>query len=306
MIACPRHSVHRSAGRRGAFTLIELLVVMGIIIVLATLTVISVGALARDARLTSAINTVKSALAEARALAMRRNNPVAVVFRVNWNPEEPNVRQFTEAHIVEWEETELFTDNNEPQVKDKYVPVPGTRVHEIPVGFKVAGPWYDFNSDTRWVTQPELRQIDQDSPQGGGSEISGRMIAVMFDSDGSIITGRSTGDTRSSFVDFNPGNQDLNPENTQQDYWDSTGNGRFFFYDEAEDEPNLIFVPFLAVYNDDEAREFYGDDDWNDDQAYFEELVNGDPNNGGNPALGYISEYADQIHFNRYTGVTNK
>ena len=62
------------------FTLVELLMVMGVIGVLSTLTLVSIRAIARDVRLSSATNTVMAALDNARALAMKRNKPVLVAF----------------------------------------------------------------------------------------------------------------------------------------------------------------------------------------------------------------------------------
>jgi hypothetical protein len=53
---------------------------MGVIGVLSTLTLVSIRAIARDARLSSATNTVTAALDNARALAMKRNQPVLVAF----------------------------------------------------------------------------------------------------------------------------------------------------------------------------------------------------------------------------------
>ena len=64
----------------GGFTLTELLIVMGVIGVLSTLTLVAVRVIARDARLSSATNTVMAALDNARALAMKRNKPVLVAF----------------------------------------------------------------------------------------------------------------------------------------------------------------------------------------------------------------------------------
>ena len=69
-----------SSPRRG-FTLIELLIVMGVIGVLSVLTLVSVTAITADARLSSATNTVTAALANARALAIKNNAIVLIVFR---------------------------------------------------------------------------------------------------------------------------------------------------------------------------------------------------------------------------------
>ena len=67
--------------KRQAFTLTELLVVIGVIAVLATLTLISTKAISAGARVSSAVNTVTAALDNGRALAMRRNAVVLVAFR---------------------------------------------------------------------------------------------------------------------------------------------------------------------------------------------------------------------------------
>ena len=78
----PISSISSRSTRPGSgFTLTELLVVMGIVIVLATLTVMGVRGIARSARLASATNSVMAALDNARALAMKTNTIVLVVFR---------------------------------------------------------------------------------------------------------------------------------------------------------------------------------------------------------------------------------
>ena len=65
----------------------------------------------------------------------------------------------------------------------------------------------------------------------------------------------------------------------------------------ADDEPFVVIAPFLAVYDDDEARELGDTANWDDPQIYQQDLV-GLPNDPG-----YITENANRIHFNRYTGV---
>lgn len=298
--------------RRSAFTLIELLVAMGVIIVLATVTLVSVRALAQGASRASAVNRVKAMLGSARATAMKRGRPVAVVFTASWDPARPDVPQRTEMWLVEYSGVTLQPDplGNPNLLIDRFVPVEDAEPLALPAGFKVAGPWYDLNTDGRWVTQPELRLSD---PVAFGSpEWPGRMIAVMFAPDGSLVTSRPMGDNSHSFVDFNHGvtntstnvNGDGDDDGSPQDLWDTSNTTfPFFDYNEPGDETNLVFVPFLAVYNDDEAREFYGADDWSDEEQYFAELVNGVFNNTLNPNVGYITEYGERIHFNRYTGV---
>ena len=65
-----------------AFTLLELLVVMGILLILAVLTTMSVGKVTRDAKLANATNTIVASLGTARAIAIRDNTFVVVTFRI--------------------------------------------------------------------------------------------------------------------------------------------------------------------------------------------------------------------------------
>ena len=60
----------RRLARARAFTLLELLVVMGIMMILAVLTAISVGKVTRDAKLANATNGVVASLGAARAIAI--------------------------------------------------------------------------------------------------------------------------------------------------------------------------------------------------------------------------------------------
>ncbi len=59
----------------------------------------------------------------------------------------------------------------------------------------------------------------------------------------------------------------------------------------ALDEVVINLVPFLAIFDDDEAREIYDTGTWNDPVARTTDLS------------AYINSRADRIHFNRYTGV---
>ena len=63
-----------------------------------------------------------------------------------------------------------------------------------------------------------------------------------------------------------------------------------------DDEPFISPVPYVAVYDDDKARETRTTN-WLT-QAQIDADLTG-PN-------GYINTYADRIHFNRYTGVAMK
>ena len=92
----------RSAESHGThgFTLTELLVVMGVITVLATLTVIGIRGVARNARMASATNGLMVALDTARAVAMKENTIVLVVFRPRLSADRR--KQGVEIVIARW------------------------------------------------------------------------------------------------------------------------------------------------------------------------------------------------------------
>ena len=82
----------RAHALRAGFTLLELLVVMGILLILATLTAISVGKVTRDAKLANATNVLVAALGNARAIAIRDNAYVMVTFRIAPDRRERQLR----------------------------------------------------------------------------------------------------------------------------------------------------------------------------------------------------------------------
>jgi prepilin-type N-terminal cleavage/methylation domain-containing protein len=294
----------RTTGRARAaagFTLAELLVAMGIIAVLAAVTVVAVRGISKDARLSSGKNTLIAALGEARALAMKRNEIILVTFRAKWDPENPKKRQKTQIILARWEDTVEFPVGS-GNWQDRFVPLEDVLPRELPAGIKVAGPWYDRTLygtsnamwDFVWITQPELAKIDQGNPGSTGSEQAGRYFGLMYAPDGSILLRNPSSGNKWAFLDFD------------RDGFPSFGNSTFteeWAYDEVDDETLINPVPFLAVYDDDAARELRTAD-WTTSGGY-EELT-GSPQPGSVNETGLISRLADRIHFNRYTGVVMK
>ena len=275
----------RGLRRRCAFTLTELLVVMGVIAVLATLTLVSVRAITDNARLSSATNTVMAALDNARALAMKKNTIVLVVFRPRF---EGNNKQVVEVVTAKWT-GESFVDPDD-NVIDRFVPIQDVPLRSIPAGIKIAAPKYGdstggINTDDVWITQSHLPAIDQ---QTGSGEAPGKLIAIMYAPDGTTITRNSQSDSGRLFVDFdNDGDQDDEPDFNQTF---------------ENDEPFLAMAPFIAVFDDDEAREVLDPGRWmsppySPQQAFDNRLED---------LTEYITQFADRIHFNRYTGVAMK
>ena len=102
-----------------------------------------------------------------------------------------------------------------------------------------------------------------------------------------------------AFVDFNgdelfPWYDDVNQRIVQPPHE----------YDDQDDEPMIYTAPFLAVYDDDQARKEKVEN-WTEAGGY-DELVGSPTALGGYFKEGFISTHADPIHFNKYTGVVLK
>ncbi len=285
---CPANSLPqggRGLRRRCAFTLTELLVVMGVIAVLATLTLVSVRAITDNARLSSATNTVMAALDNARALAMKKNKPVMVAFIPRLvGPNEVQVESVT----AEWSGTVIFQPVDfgfgaEDRVFERFVPINDIGSRQLPRGISVAGPSYSIDSlnDTVWFAASNLASL-QEAP--------GRVVGVMYAPDGTRHTNNPATATLANnyqFIDFNNnGDQDRSVTSSDVE--------TYFLQLDPADEPCIELLPFLAVFDDDAAREMFGDDDWDIASTREEELTQ------------YITQFADRIHFNRYTGVAMK
>ena len=343
-----RTDPHPRAARR-AFTLLELLVVMGILLVLATLTVISVGKVTRDAKLANATNTVVSALGTARAIAIRDNAYVMVTFRVAPDrrakalPREPQVIQVVTAR---W--TGEVVDSNTPLPNpnptgaermpvneetgnpdtsaDRFIPVAGVPARDLPSGILVAGPAFGFvtddvtgANDRQWRTQPRFAGVVNlsVSPPTFASDLTkteiGWAIGVLFGPNGRVLsrnpeqvleleTASSASQTNQNayvkaWVDYD-GNG-FPRRGTTLYFGSANTNVNYFVYDEPTDEPLVDYVPYLAVFNDAEARERFNAATWRGTSI----------GNSGNPPPRirdqslFIEEQADRITFNRYTGV---
>ena len=299
------------AGRRGAFTLTELLVAIGIIAVLAALTALSIRGIAKDARMASSGNTLIAALDNARALAMKENRLVMVVFRPRWDGPR---HQYIELVTCTWAGESARNTNATTIVVDRFVPIPDAAVRRLSTGVKISGPRFgetgaSQNYDKVWVTQVHLPGIDKAS---GVGEFPGAMLAVMYGPDGATRTRNAQSCADRFFVDFNLDHRqrdrttgssyidyDYDPGGTGSPSWNS-----YFEQDFEDDEPYITFAPFLAVFDDDEARELRTSD-WNTENEYAELVGSYNP---ASPYYnrGFITDNSDRIHFNRYTGVAMK
>ncbi|MFZ4466815.1 MAG: pilus assembly FimT family protein [Phycisphaerales bacterium] len=262
----------RGARRRGvAFTLLELLVVMGILLVLATLTAISVGKVTRDAKLANATNTLIASLGNARAIAIRDNTYVLVSFRIAPDrrsrivPREPQVVQVITSKWtgeVVTPSTPLPAGVEMPSTADVYgerfLPVPGVPQRELPSGVYVAGPGFfrgsggTFNgststatygaSDRFWFTQPTFvgtANFSAATPtytfNSALSEV-GNNIGILFAPDGRMVSRLGEQVVEIDTVSGSDGNAWAKP------FVDLDGNG-------FPSRGTSVFAPFSALQN---------------------------------------------------------
>jgi hypothetical protein len=264
---------------------------MGVMAVLAGLTVIGYRSISKDAKLSSGKNAVMAALDNARAMAIKNNRTTMVVFVPRL---VSDTEQRVEAVIAEWRGDVIIqvvksppAPNGAPRLFERFVVVNGIRPRQLPAGISVAGPNYktESSTDNAWFVPSNLLKV---APPAG--EAPGRLLAVMYGPDGTTQTNVSVTATTANnypFVDFDgDGLQDRT----------LTGNliDDFYWQVKATDEPCPDIVSFLAVFDEDQARSLYDTSKWNDLTIRQSDLSQ------------YINTSADRIHFNRYTGVAMK
>lgn len=300
--------VRKKASRPG-FTLIELLVVIAIIAIISSIVTVSFLNISREARLSSGTNVVISAIGNARALAMKNNRLVLVVFRPRLLE---NRTQIVEIITAQWT-GESFLDDISIDVIDRFEPIEGIAIRRLPRGIKVAGPMYlestaflDVNGaqagdlDSYWSTQAQLAGINQLSPLDNTSEPAGRLIGIMFNPDGTTVSVNAQSDASASFIDFDR-DRLHRIEGSTYDYnivFD-TGDNDFpgsliFAHRLDDDEPVVMIAPYLAVFDDEQFREFFEPSTWTDAAGF---------DNYRQDLRQYLNQNANRIHFNSYTGV---
>jgi prepilin-type N-terminal cleavage/methylation domain-containing protein len=290
----------RRRHRRG-FTLAELLVVMGLLGLLSVLTAISVKKITGDAKLSSATNVVTAALSNARAYAMKNNKVVMVVFRPSWNASEPSKPEVMEVVLAEWT-GRTYTFGG---VSDGFVPIPRMAVKTLPPGIRVAGPMYEgiqnnVGQDEFWYIPTNLKLSDPDFiPSASQRETVTRgsaLIGVMYAADGTTITQNPKSDSVRLFVDFNNDGlfvQENGSTSVNPDYFFNEGPGSY------ADEPAVQVVPFLAIYDENDARQRFDTSAWKNDPEQPGTFLT----NRGIELSQYINQFSHRVYFNRYTGV---
>ena len=293
----------RDRGRHpeSGFTLIELLVVMGILVLLAVLTGISVSQISREARLSSGVNQVVAALGTARSYAIQNNTTVMLTFVVN--VDRDNLGEGERVELVLSEASgEISTRYSGNQWYDeRYVPVPGLAAVQLPRGIKVAGPLNTAygevdgsfgDGDTLWVSQPGGKWRIS-----GGYVVSdeiGRQIGVIFGPDGTMLTRNVMGAGGSGAVVWPYLDADRNRVPELINEANHGGVLQYVAYDAVGDECDVHPIQWLGVYDDEALRRARGDSNWGGE--------NGEDNR--NSAItDWVDQFGVPVFFNRYTGV---
>ena len=288
--------------RQRGFTLIELLVVMGILVLLAVLTGITVSQVSENARLSSGVNQVTASLGTARSLAIKKNRPVMLLFLVTVDPERPQDGERVVMQLAESTGQIHSRYTNLQWYDERYVPIVGLPAVELPEGINVAGPvntgYRELDcpgvgdGDEFWITQPGGEWRSQ-AGELYTQEI-GRQIGVIFSPTGQVVTRNIMGAGGSGSViwPFFDGNYDrsANIENPM----DYTGVLQYVAYDAIGDEPDVFPVQWLAVYDDDLLRETKGDEGWTDEAGECERVE---------AITKWVNQFGVPILFNRYTGI---
>jgi hypothetical protein len=226
-----------------------------------------------------------------------------------WDPARPFIPQRVEMVVVRstGERTPFFFPNGDLSGwAERYLPVANIPAIQLPEGVKVAGPIYDppFNfggipSEQVFATQAELPVLVNCSE----SIEFNRTVAVLFGPKGEFISrppeATITYDAK-SFVDWNRnGSLNAPPADPQDVNLGNCASGNFELFwlqDHPDDESNLMFVPFLSVYDDKAAREIKGLN-WSNDANILSELTG---------PTGYIAQFGDRITFNRFSGIPER
>ena len=249
-------------------------------------------------------------------------------------PREPQVVQIVTARWtgeVVTSNTPLPTPNTygaavmvDDVFADRFVPVPGVPTRDLPGGVLVAGPAFGFVTDAtvglndrQWRTQPRFAGTTNSavSPPTFTPDLTrtelGWAIGVLFSPDGrvlsrnpeqvlEVVTASTANDQNAyvkAFVDYD--GDGFPRRGTTSAYGGAPVNVDYFIYDEPLDEPLVDYVPYLAVFNDAEARDRFNSSTWKGTAIGG----NGSPPPRIRDQSLFIEEQADRVTFNRYTGV---
>ena len=210
--------------------------------------------IAADLRMSSAINTVTSALDNARAMAIKHNRYIITVFRPRLDND--GTEQVIDIVVAEWngDSANALVGDGDTWTYDRFTPVNGLQVRSISGGVNVAGPGYGTGDDEIWWVSsylPSNAVIPDNEPYGA-------LIGVLYNPEGRVVFRNAESGADRIWVDFNnDGVQTINGTDVVQWPWPSPLPSTLSYFDleMPEGEPFISMTPILAVFNEDEFRE---------------------------------------------------
>jgi type II secretory pathway pseudopilin PulG len=310
----------------------ELIVVIVVIAIIAAITTVAYRGVARSYRISASVNTVTSALENARAMAIRNNRYTLTTFRPTLSLDGRS--QVINVIVAEWQGDSYTqaTDQDRAWTYDRYVPIRGLPIRQLGEGANVAGPgWslqyatsasmYPHLADQFWIVPSYLPKIDFDV----NSEPLGRMIGVLYSPEGRVVYRNAESGADRMWIDFNMDGRQMIDSDPNRD--GNTGDAIVLHWEDpnhadwadllplddgweyrnlrsTEGEPFIDVTAILSVFDERSIRaEFDIYPIWEDDEYY--PLINDTPE--FKRYIGYteriIASDTDRIQFNRYSGV---
>lgn len=272
------------------FTLVELIVVIVIMTMLAGLSSLAYRGISDDLKMSSAMNTISTALDNARATAIKKNRYVITTFSPRLS--EDGTVQVIDIIVSEWTGDSANADRGTGTIwtYDRFTPIRGMEIRTIDEGINVAGPGYGTLEDEVWWVCTYLPAIIGSTP----TEPYGSMVGVLYSPEGRVVTRNAESGADRIWVDFNQDGVQTISDAEEVDWpWPNPlpGTGAYFDIEIQGGEPFVSMTPILAVFNEEEFRLSVIPEVWDDandrDEAYSD----------------YIDKNSNRIQFNRYSGV---
>lgn len=305
------------SSKRSAFTLVELVVVIIIMTMLAGLSAIAYRSIAADMKMSAAMNTVSSALDNARALAIKKNRYIMSAFTPRL--EDEGSTQIIDIVVAEWSGDSSNANNGSGSIwtYDRFVPVSNLEVRTIDGGINIAGPGYATGDDDQWWVCTNLpSQVSSGPIIGGNTEPFGPIIGVLYSPEGRVVTRNAESGADRIWIDFNQdGVQTINEEETVEWPWPGQlpSIGSYFDLEVQGGEPFISITSILAVFDETAFRdgEKGVQEKW--DTCYHPKdldfylpcnVYHSDKQECRHSDYTiYIEKNASRIQFNRYSGV---
>ena len=300
------------------FTLVELVVVIIIIALIAGFSAMAYSKIAKNMRLSTAKNTIISALDNARAYAIKNNRYVITVFRPKLSGD--GSEQYYECVVADWDGDSA---NSGDWTYDRFIPIDGQKPKNLPIGIGVAAPGIALNADHIWWVCTYLPS----NAVVKNNLLMGEMVGILYNPEGRVVVRNSESGSDRIWVDFDrDGIQTIDLALRNDDEFDpifvdwtqpvdDLPGGAYFDVEAPESETYIGLANLLSIFDYDAFREKWGATRTN--YPNFTDIARSDWER--NPSNGTVDKYdrdwhftdfinntTDRIQFNKYSGVPEK